>query len=59
MRRIPAETLTAGLRVMDSDHEDDFVDLRRNHIQFDDQGFIITIALAGAVVAGMGDRTVR
>ncbi len=49
-----------SLSIMDSDNEDDLVNIRRDaSVQFNFQRFIITITFTGTVITGMGYGTVR
>jgi hypothetical protein len=43
---------------MDRHNKHDLVHVCRDSVQFDFQGFIITIAFTGTVITGMGNGTV-
>ena len=47
------EALATSLSIVDGHNEDDLVNFRRDGVQFNFQRFIITIALTGAVIAGV------
>ncbi len=43
---------------MNRDADRDFIDIGRQLVQFDDDTFIVAIALAGPVITGMGDAAI-
>ncbi len=52
------KALATSLSIVDGHNEDDLVNFRRDGVQFNFQRFIITIALTGAVIAGVRYGTV-
>ncbi len=43
---------------MDSDNENNFVDIPRYRVQFDFEGFIVAITFTGTVITGMSNGTI-
>ena len=44
---------------MDSDNENNFVDIPWYRVQFDFEGFIVAITFTGTVITGMSNGTIR
>lgn len=52
------EALATSLSIMDSDNENNFVDIPRYRVQFDFEGFIVAITFTGTVITGMSNGTI-